>query len=85
MGGCPEASDGTGSNRAECHTIAHELIGEPFPSRAGELRTEGADTSKAALAREIAMMPNCNKPEDVIRDTGETEASTDPLVGGISI
>ena len=37
-----------GSNREEC-LEAHEPIGEPSN---GELRTEGVDTTKAALAQE---------------------------------
>ena len=76
MGSRPEVSDGTGSNRAECHTIAHELIGGPFLSRAGELRTEGADTTKAALAQEaLDNVPKCVEPERLDCDTGEAKST----------
>ena len=58
-----EMCDGMGSNREECHSIAHEPIGEPFPLRAGELRTEGAGISKAAIAQEINLTSKPCEPE----------------------
>ena len=54
---CHLVKGGTRSNREECHSMTHELIAEPFPSRAGEVRTEGVGISKAALARESRRVP----------------------------
>ena len=57
----PEMHEGTGSNRAGCREV-HEPIGEPSD---GELRTEGTDTSKAALAREVNLVSKVGESEVV--------------------
>ena len=63
---CPEAIDGTGSNRAGHHSIADRLIGEgPSP----EPRTSEADVPKAAIAREVDETPM----------VGESEETTCPI------